>query len=136
MTYEQKIASLSRYKKQKSMIVAMRADLDYWESFTTVFNSDDTGGGGGTHNNETSPTEKAATNAARIRDRIERNIAKILMERERLVELFDGLPDVDKSAMYLVYISGFPVKYAASVLDMTPNAVSKRIRAIVDKLDM
>ena len=133
MTYDDKIKELSKYQKRKMIGVALRADLDYWESFATAMNTDKDGGGGGVHNN-TSPTENAAEKALHVRNKIERNIAELLLEREKLIRAFDCLPDADKEIMYLLYIAGFPMKQAAQYMKLTPNAVSKRHRAIVQSL--
>lgn len=132
MTYDDKITELSKYQRKKLVCVALRADLDYWESFSTSMNTDNDGGG--CHNNESSPTENAASKALRVRNKIERNIAELLLEREKLIQAFDALPDVDKEIMYLLYIAGFPMKQAAEYMRLTPNAVSKRHRAIVQSL--
>lgn len=133
MTYDDKIKELSRYQRKKLVGVALRADLDYWESFSTSMNTDNDGGGG-CHNNESSPTENAASKALRVRNKIERNIAELLHEREKLVTLFDAMPDTERSIMYLIYISGFTIKKAAEYMELTPNAVSKRHHAIVQSL--
>ena len=133
MTYDDKIKELSKYQKRKSIGIALRADLDYWESFATAMNTDKDGGGGGVHNN-TSPTENAAEKALHVRNKIERNIAELLLEREKLIQVFDRLPDEDRSIMYLVYISGFSIKTAAQYMELTPNAVSKRHRKIIERL--
>lgn len=133
MTYDDKIKELSRYQRKKLVGVALRADLDYWESFSTSMNTDNDGGGG-CHNNESSPTENAASKALRVRNKIERNIAELLLEREKLIQAFETLPDVDKDIMYLLYIAGFPMKQAAEYMKLTPNAVSKRHHAIVQSL--
>lgn len=133
MTYDDKIEELSRYQRKKLVGVALRADLDYWEAFATAMNTDKDGGGG-SHNSDSSPTENAAEKALSVRSKIERNIAGLLHEREKLIKLFDAMPDDERSIMYLVYISGFSIKKTAEYMELTPNAVSKRHRAIIQRL--
>jgi len=134
MTFEQKIYKLSAYQRKKAVGIALRADLDYWEAFSTSFLSNDTGGGGGSHNTEHSPTENAASRALDVRRDIEKNIAELLRERERLIDLISKLKEPEQDIMYLVYVSGFSMKDAAKYMNLTPNAVSKRHRKIIENL--
>ena len=134
MTFEQKIYKLSAYQRKKAVGIALRADLDYWESFSTSFLSNDTGGG--SHNTEHSPTENAASRAMDVRQDIEKNIAELLREREKLIALISKLKEPEQDIMYLVYVSGFSMKDAAKYMNLTPNAVSKRHRKIIENLTL
>lgn len=136
MTYEQKVFKLSAYQRKKMIGVALRADLDYWETYSTAISTNDTGGGGGTHNTEHSPTFTAASRALEVREDIEKTLAGLLRDREKLISLFASMDDDDQSIMYLVYISGFSLADTAKYMGLTPNAVRKRHKKIIDGISL
>lgn len=134
MTYEEKIEKLSRYQKQKMTLVALRADLDYWEAFSSSSACSDNNGGFTGTNNDKSPTENAANKALTLRQKIERNMVDILKERAWLTDLLNHLPEEDQGIMYLMYVSDLNIKETAEYLKKKPNTIEKKHRNIVKSL--
>lgn len=135
MTFDEKVEKLSSYQKRKMKLVALRADLDYWEAFSSSSAGNDNGGGF-TGNTENSPTENAATKAWAIRQKIERNMVDILREREWLTDLIDKLPANDQGMMYLMYVSDMSIKETAEYLKKKPDTIAKRHRELVKNMNI
>lgn len=136
MTYTDKLTALGRYQRRKPKIIALRNDLDFWEAFSgSSAGGNDNPGGGGQHSNS-SPTESAAQKAVQIRDKIEVEIGRILVERERLIARIETVPEKYRGILYLVYVSGYSVETAAECLGITADAAYKLRKRAIESMNI
>lgn len=135
MNYQEKVVFLMGYSRSIARIRAFQAEYEKWETIGSKITQSYSPTPGGSGN--TSKVERAAIEMAKVKDKINSEIVKSSVQRDKVLEAIEKI-EKQRYADLLTYryVNCLTVDRIAQIIGKDTRTVSKVIKTAIKQLDI